>query len=85
MSTDEAAQVVAKRWQGIKVAVVGVVVAAVGFVLAWFFGFKPGSILLFVGWVVGMSGGFIHVRQMFREARLPRSDVHPRARHPWGK
>ena len=85
MSTDEAVQVVAKRWHGMKVAFVGVAIAAVGFALAWLFGFKPGLILLFVGWVVVMSGAFIHVRQMFREARLQRSDLHPRAPQPWEK
>ena len=85
MSTDEAVQVVAKRWQGMKVAVVGVAIAAVGFGLAWFLSFKPGLILFFLGWVVVVSGGFIHVRQMFREARLQRSDLHPRAPQPWEK
>jgi hypothetical protein len=39
--------------------------------------------LFFVGWVVVAFGGFIHVRQMLREARLKRSDLNPRVPLPW--
>lgn len=85
MSADSAAQVLAKRWQGMKLAAAGVAIAGVGFGLAWFFSFKPGLILFFVGWVIVLSGGLIHVRQMFGEARLKRSDLHPPALQPWEK
>ena len=82
-STDNAMQILAKRWQGMKVAGAGVAIAGVGFGLAWFLSFRPGLILFFVGWAVVVSGGLIHVRQMFREARLKRSDLYPRAVQPW--
>jgi hypothetical protein len=85
MSTEDAARVIARRWQGMKVGSVGVGIAAVGFGLTWFLGYRPGLFLFFVGLVVGAAGGVIHVRQMFRESRLRQSDLYPRTSQPWEK
>lgn len=85
MSANDAASVIAMRWQGMKVAALGAALAGVGFLLAWVFDFQPGLIVFFVGWVVAASGGFIHIRQMLRETRLKQGDLHPRAPQPWEK
>jgi hypothetical protein len=65
MSTQEAAEVIAQRWRGTKVIAVGAIIAGVGFAAMWFFAFKPAAVLFVVGWLVGVAGGVIHIRQMF--------------------
>lgn len=85
MGANDAASVIAKRWQGMKVAALGAALAGAGFLLAWFFDFQPGLILFFVGWVVVALGGFIHIRQMLRETRPRQGDLHPRLPQPWEK
>lgn len=50
-----------RRFIGVRIGLVGLVLAALGFLLAIFLWRTPGAVVMLVGWLTTITGLFLHL------------------------